>query len=515
MNMYRKKYRNKTVRKAKTNPNKRYASPYCENDMTFQECELAILRHAVDENEKIQSQKKIKTEEITPIIHILEEFLQKKKLVCYGGTAINNILPSYDQFYNKELEIPDYDFYSIHALEDAKELADIYYAAGYSEVEAKSGVHHGTYKVYVNFIPIADITYLEPSIYHHLFQETIQVAGIHYASPNFLRMSMYLELSRPAGDVSRWEKVFKRLSLLNKHYPFHIEKTCTDIDFQRKLDKNQELSEKIYTIVRNTLVDQGVVFFGGYATLLYSRHLPLELQKKYKKNPDFDVLSEEIDKTALIVKERLTDADIRNVKIMEHDAVGEIIPRHIEIKVETDTVAFLYEPIACHNYNTIHLDGVNVHVATIDTMLSFYLAFIYVDNFVYFKDRILCMASFLFDVERKNKLKQIGVLRRFTPQCIGKQIGLEDIRAIKTGKFRELTNNKKSKEYESWFLKYNPAASKSAPAPAPAPATQPQEGDDTEMVATNRQKTTKRIVRKNKKNKTMKWNKIQRIFFTE
>ena len=30
---------------------------------------------------------------------------------------------------------------------------------------------------------------------------------------------MYLELSRPDGDVSRWEKVLKRLTLLNKHYP--------------------------------------------------------------------------------------------------------------------------------------------------------------------------------------------------------------------------------------------------------------------------------------------------------
>ena len=39
---------------------------------------------------------------------------------------------------------------------------------------------------------------------------------IYYAPPNFLRMSMYLELSRPDGDVSRWEKVLKRLILLNK-----------------------------------------------------------------------------------------------------------------------------------------------------------------------------------------------------------------------------------------------------------------------------------------------------------
>jgi len=476
-------------------PYRKYLSPYCENDMTFQECELAILRHAIDENEKIQLQKKVKTDEIDKIIHILETFLKNKKLICYGGTAINNILPSYAQFYNKDVEIPDYDFYSVNALKDAKELADIYYKEGYSEVEAKSGVHHGTYKVYVNFIPIADITYLEPAIYDNLFKESIVVSEIYYASPNYLRMSMYLELSRPAGDVSRWEKIFKRLVLLNKHYPFHVEKSCTDIDFQRKLDANQELSEKIYTIVKNTFIDQGVVFFGGYATLLYSRFLPIELQKKYQKNPDFDVLSEEIEKTALILKERLTENKIKNVKIIHHDPVGEIIPKHIEIKVGVDTIAFIYEPIACHNYNTIHIDRTNVNVATIDTMLSFYLAFIYVDNFIYFKDRILCMASFLFDVERKNKLKQMGVLKRFMPKCIGKQVGLEEIRALKTEKFRELASRKTSKEYESWFLKYNPA-------------TSGKEKEETKR----KQKKTKKGKLSKRLGKTLK---LKNLFFTE
>ena len=47
--------------------------------------------------------------------------------MCYGGTAINNILPEEDQFYDKSIEIPDYDFYSPDALGDAKELADLYY----------------------------------------------------------------------------------------------------------------------------------------------------------------------------------------------------------------------------------------------------------------------------------------------------------------------------------------------------------------------------------------------------
>ena len=72
----------------------------------------------------------------------------------------------------------------------------------------------GTFKVFVNFIPIADITYLVPELYRNIHKQSIQVANIYYTPPNYLRMAMYLELSRPDGDVSRWEKVLKRLTLI-------------------------------------------------------------------------------------------------------------------------------------------------------------------------------------------------------------------------------------------------------------------------------------------------------------
>ena len=181
--------------------------------------ELTILRDAVDKVQKEASQEIVNSKEVKDIIKIVEEFISKKGLICYGGTAINNILPKHDQFYDKSLEIPDYDFFSHNALDHAKELADIYKSNGYTDVEAKAGVHFGTYKVFVNFIPVADITQLVPEIFKNLKKESIVVDNISYASPNFLRMSMYLELSRPKGDVGRWEKVLKRLILLNKHYP--------------------------------------------------------------------------------------------------------------------------------------------------------------------------------------------------------------------------------------------------------------------------------------------------------
>ena len=181
----------------------KYENESCNDDMTFEECELAILRHAIDETENIQAKKIAMNPDIKKIITILEGFLKSKPLICYGGTAINNILPKQDQFYNKDLEIPDYDFYSKTPMDDAIELTNLYADAGYLEVEAKAGVHHGTFKVFVNFTPIADITFLHNVVFDELMKDSIKIAGIKYCSPNFLRMNMFLELSRPAGDVSR------------------------------------------------------------------------------------------------------------------------------------------------------------------------------------------------------------------------------------------------------------------------------------------------------------------------
>ena len=158
--------------------------------LTFADCELAILRMAVDKAEEKMGRRIVNSEDIKNIIKIVEDFLRRKNLICYGGTAINNILPSEDQFYNKEVEVPDYDFFSTNALEDSKELADFYYKQGFTDVEAKAGQHHGTYKVYVNYIPVADITFLHKEIYDSVKKDAIRVDGILYTPPNYLRMSM-------------------------------------------------------------------------------------------------------------------------------------------------------------------------------------------------------------------------------------------------------------------------------------------------------------------------------------
>ena len=428
----------------------------CKTPQTYEDKELAILRSAVDKAEERSGRKAVAAPEIKKMIGILEAFLRKKRLVCYGGTAINNILPESAQFYNKELEIPDYDFFSPNALKDAKELADIYAAEGFVDVEAKSGMHHGTYKVFVNFVPIADITYLTPSIFKSVSESAITVNGIKYAPPNYLRMAMYLELSRPDGDVSRWEKVLKRLTLLNKYFPMRNPK-CKHESFVRDFEGSPEDEQTVYSVVRDAIVDQGLVFFGGYAITLYARYMPKDVKKMMAQVPDFDALAEDPKTAATIIKERLEYKGIEDVKIYKKPGIGEIIAPHYEVAIGEDSVAFIYEPLACHSYNTLRLHGKTYKIATIDTMLSFYLAFLYAGRDYYDEERLVCMAQYLFEVQSRNRLEQKGLLRRFSISCYGHQETLEEIRAKKAEMYSEL--KKGTEEYEEWFLRYVPTGS--------------------------------------------------------
>ena len=606
-----------------------------DKDVSFEEKELEILRDAVDLVEKRKGEKVIQDPKVQQIISIVEKFIAEKKLVCYGGTAINNILPEDAQFYNKDVELPDYDFYSDNALDHAKELADIYYKAGYEDVEAKSGVHHGTYKVFVNFTGIADITQMEPDLFKAISRDAIIKKDIRYAPPDFLRMAMYLELSRPDGDVSRWEKVQKRLTLLNTHYPLKGYE-CDKIEYQRGFDgatssntgevsisktrsrtasksasksrtvkrgggsgsgsakahkrkavnqiirkyhdlskymkhlyhavssheetigdfkytieedkvthryrlmatyerlfgkddtfvlysmktreldadatpapmptpsksrspspskgkpteeysvntsrlsyssnREKELAEtNIYNIVRGVFIKNRAVFFGGYANILYSRYMPKHQRRIVQKIPDFDILSEDPRELCEEVIRELTTHNYKDVKYTKHAGVGEVISEHYDIRVGDEVIAFLYKPLACHSYNTIRIDGggsgsgsATIRIATIDTMLSFYLAFIYANRVYYDINRILCMSQFLFDVQQHNRLKQTGLLRRFSINCYGKQPTLESMRFEKTEKYEELKGKRDSREFEEWFLRYIPYEHASAGAGAKA-----------------------------------------------
>jgi len=434
------------------------------NTIYYENRELELLKNAMDVEAKKRGERIAQNPIMKNIIDVLEKFIHDKKLVCYGGTAINNILPKEDQFYNRNIEIPDYDFFSPNAMNDAKELADIYFKQGFSSVEAKAGVHYGTYKVFVNFFQIADITQIDSKLFSSLKKNAVSKEGILYSPPNFLRMAMYLELSRPSGDISRWEKVLKRLNLLNKNYPLKAA-NCDPDSFAKSLSArsyNKQYfheKDKIQDVIKSVAAASSsdkLVLIGGYAFSLYSRYLKAREREYLTENPIFDMLSFNPDKTAKLIKEKLEAIDIRDVSIEKKPSVSEYLSTHYEIKIGSQPIVYLYRPLACHSYNTIKVGDKIYRVATIDTMLSFYLLFLYIDRPYFNPKRILCMCEYLFKIQQKNRVKLRGILRRFSVSCYGKQKTIEDIRNEKAEQFKRLKNKRKTREYDKWFLRYNP-----------------------------------------------------------
>jgi hypothetical protein len=431
----------------------------CGKKMTFEECEMAVLRSSMDKIDRKKGEQLISNPLVKKIITIVEEFIKKNKLICYGGTAINNILPKKDQFYN-ESEFPDYDFFSPTPLKHVKDLCDIYYKNGFVEVEGKSGVHSGTFKVFVNYIPVADITYLNSDIYNVLKKKSIRKNKIYYSSPDFLRMSMYLELSRPDGDISRWEKVLKRLSLLNKNYPLS-KSICKNNSFEKlishgvKSNNKKPIKPDIYKLLLNFFISHKCVLFGMYASNLYY-NVYKKKTKIIKKIPDFDILYEDPDELSLLLKKKLKQSGYYNIEIIKHKAIDDVIPEYIDFKLNNKTLVFIFKPIACHSYNVINVKDKKMRIASLETIFSFYLAFLFLKNSKYKTNRLLCTSYYLYKIMRRRKPNLTGIFKRFNYQCIGKQLTIEKMRSEKTEKYNELKNKRGTKDFEWWFLRYIP-----------------------------------------------------------
>ena len=432
-------------------------------------------KHLLEQVISTKQYKELQSDEKQKLIGIVEKFLKDKKLVCYGGTAINNLLPPSKQFY-KNTEFPDYDFFSPNALEDAKRLTNIYYKAGFRDTYSKSGVHHGTYKVYAGDEAVADITQMDKSLFKKVQENSETRDGIHYCPIDFLRMNMYLELSRPAGDISRWTKVHTRLLLFDETYPFNT-KSCTEQwydkqnnaildDMQSRTEENYRENEMVFRKATDYCRAIGAVFFGSLAMEQYGTHL-IEKSHRFDTFKYFMVFVDNLERrTRALSNVLMTMENVKKVEVVQSEGIVEFIPSHNIIYI-TDSknikepIAIMFQTEACYSYNEIQLRGKPMRIASIETLMNMYLAFQYdedkVDEKIINKSHLMCAASELYKIQKENRLAQRGVLKRFSLNCYGHQHTLSEIMKYKKIKVKELSKDKDSKEYESWTLNYQPA----------------------------------------------------------
>ena len=370
------------------------------------------LDQIIDEAQRRLDVETAQNPELRRAIQIVETFLQKTGRVCYGGQAINAQLPQKDQFYNPETSLPDYDFFSPDAKTDVDNLITAFQDGGYTEISKRIGMHEGTIKIYVNYTAIADISQVIPDFYDAIYSKSRIVGGVHYADPVFLRMMMYLELSRPRGEVARWDKVYERLKLLNAAHPLAKCKKPANIVESKAAEKARP------TIVRYMIKNRRV-FMGADIHLAYKASASPASRTKFLLHGSTPVVffSPNADLDADVLKGVIM---ARKVPIIGYQG---ILPAMVALYHEDSILCLIVQEEACHSIITLPLTKQRqLRIAAPDTLLTFLIVLYYRPGpLLMTQESLLCWLKQYVDISDRYKSKPTHHIPAFSIECSGYQ----------------------------------------------------------------------------------------------
>ena len=409
---------------------------------------------------------------IIAALGVVSESIKKQKSVVYGGTALNAVLPKKLQFYDPEYDLPDWDFFCAEPIKIALDIADRVKELTSEDTSVTTAAHEGTYKVFCSGEAIADITYVPEDVLTILRENSIVIDKIHYAGPNYLRMAAYIELSRPLGQPDRWEKVIRRISLLNIAYPIETTKrgekprgggflsvSKERKDLMKKLIKKQDTT----TIREN---GEGEVFafigpevFSAIRSIVYKRNPSI----KPSQNPSgIMIMSPNISKTT-----ELITGLCKSPVIHKLSETGELLGEQVIIysdkkEAGRELCTIIETRDSCQGVYTIRVKSdkqtQKIRIGSIESMLYIYSALTLSKHPLPIDDsQLLRAVDSLIRLHIKILIRQKKPLLPLTDECIGKQITIKDMRSEKKTRIKNIVTKrgKTNAEYFKLNLRYD------------------------------------------------------------
>jgi hypothetical protein len=408
--------------------------------------QIEILKKAIEEAQEAMDYEAAHDNEVMKAIHVVEDFLRKTGRVCYGGQAINAHLPAKLKFYDEEHDVPDFDFFTPNSEKDVNDLVMALQKEGFTDISEKAGVHEGTRKIYVNFVAIADITAVPLELYKKYAKNSISVAGVRYVGDDILRMMMFLELSRPRGEVERWMKVFERLTLLNTAKPI---KRCTE-----RTPRINNIPPKIRQKVLEYLIQEKRVLAGaeiGFIYRSYADQTPPQMSWFLYSGGPLLFFSPNLEKDAEAIQEILGQ---KGLTIQRKEGYGDYVPNRLVIRKNRQIVAYLIDEISCNSYNDVPIEnGGTVRIASLDTLIYLYLMLgLMTDEAKTLGVSLLCLAQRYVELLNKMRLSRYSRFPLFSIKCSGHQKTIRSLvreRALRAEKEkkRNKTGKKKAGKY--------------------------------------------------------------------
>jgi hypothetical protein len=389
--------------------------------------QLAIITRASELAQRKTDYASAHDDHILRAIEVVEEFLRKKHRLCYGGQAINAHLPAKYKFYDPEYSIPDYDFFTPSPDADITLIIKDLRKAGFTDIAAREGMHEGTMKIYVEYIPVADITQIDPKLYRILSKREYRNDGISYLDVNTLRMLMYLELSRPRGEVRRWEKVFERLMLLNEFSPI---KKCIK---KRYLFKNG-LTKEQADITFDFIIKQKRVFAGADLASYYrggGRNHNTSTEWIFSsKKPILFYSSTPKDDADYLLSEFKKTSDHKPFTVKTYSSKGiDMVPTMYIVCHGKDTLVFIINESQCHSYINMMIDTNTVmRIASMDTLIALYFSLGLIKSSFFDMGAMECLANELvhININARNKPEDF-IFPFISIKCSGRQTSLPSL----------------------------------------------------------------------------------------
>jgi hypothetical protein len=134
----------------------------------------------------------------------------------------------------------------------------------------------------------------------------------------------------------------------------------------------------------------------------------------------------------------------------------EILPGRTDVLDKEGAIMYqFYETQACHSY---HTTGDGIKVASIPTLLMFFMALMYSDESKDDVSRLMCVAQRLVELADDKPKRRFALL---TPsECLGTQKELLDLRQERVELYDKVKKNKSSPDFVQYFFTYNPKSTK-------------------------------------------------------
>jgi len=380
------------------------------------------------------------------------QYLVSKDILLYGGTALNELLPDKMKIY-KVNSLPDIDIFSKNAHELAKRLVKHFISKGFSSktTSLTEALHEGTYKVFVDGVPVVDISNITHAEYKVLYMNSTisKTYSVRVVNPQFIRMSLHLIMSKAESDsLRRWEKVLNRMNLFYKQFP--PKRVCTN-----KLVQPVEIPDLLTESLRKILTSTECILFGmdelkellGETATKYT--LPAYFQA-FTREQDLYLVATRIIEQLYRRSEELQhmaddkeDSDLKNIreitkniKISKVFTNDKFLPPYIHLLWHNKPCLTIFSTENCMTYNMVNGDK----IGSIHGILYMYLSMTLSTSplFVKHRDTLECLANALTVVYQKKHMTS-KLFQDVIQDCYGNYDGLITMR-----KARLLRVNKKN-----------------------------------------------------------------------